>query len=75
MPRSEVTPASGRRAADPPLEKAPRGTVEARASSTQEHRKPVDLVAECAPVMTPNVAGVLARIVRTLRDHQKREAA
>jgi hypothetical protein len=49
--------------------------VEARASSAQEHRKPIDFVAECAPVMTLNVAGVLARIVRTLRDHQKREAA
>lgn len=49
--------------------------MEARASSAQEHRKPIDFVAECAPVMTLNVAGVLARIVRTLRDHQKREAA
>jgi hypothetical protein len=32
-------------------------------------------MAEYAPQVTPNVAAVLARIVRTLRDHQKREAA
>jgi hypothetical protein len=32
-------------------------------------------MAEDAPQVTPNVAAVLARIVRTLRDHEKREAA
>ena len=74
-PRPEVKPGSGNRPANAPPGKAPRGTVGARASSTQEHPQPVDFVVECAPVMTPNVAGVLARIVRTLRDHQKREAA
>jgi hypothetical protein len=32
-------------------------------------------MAESAPQVTPNVAAVLARIVRALRDHQKGEAA
>jgi len=72
---TEVEAAPDTGTSDPSPRKPPRGTVEARASSTQEHRKPVDFLADCAPVMTPSVAGVLARIVRTLRDHQKREAA
>jgi hypothetical protein len=60
---------------DTPLGKTPRGTVASRASSTSELRQSIEFVAENAPVMTPNVAAVLARIVRALRDHQKREAA
>jgi hypothetical protein len=35
----------------------------------------VQFVIEDAPQMTPDVAAVLARIVRSLRDHQKGEAA
>lgn len=59
----------------PPVGKAPRGNLGGRASSDAEHRNPVHFVAEGEPVLTPNVAAVLARIVRTLRDRQKREAA
>jgi hypothetical protein len=60
--------------ADPPPGKGHRGTIETGPSSASR-REPVQFVIEDAPQMTPNVAAVLARIVRSLRDHQKREAA
>ena len=59
----------------PPSADAPRGTVGGHPSSGSDHREPIRFMAEDAPQVTPNVAAVLARIVRTLRDHQKREAA
>ena len=55
--------------------KAPCGNVGSHASSGSDQREPIQFVAEGAPVVTPTVAAVLARIVRTLRDRQKREAA
>ena len=59
----------------PPGGELPCGTVGGRASSVPDPREPVRFEAEGAPVVTPTVAAVLARIVRTLRDRQKREAA
>jgi hypothetical protein len=38
-------------------------------------REPLLFVAEEPPVMNPDVAVVLARIVRTLRERQERDAA
>ena len=61
--------------ANPPIAGAPRSTVGGRPSSGSDHREPIRFMAEDAPQVTPNVAAVLARIVRVLRDHQKREAA
>jgi hypothetical protein len=48
--------------------------VEAGSSLDSRHLQPVDLVVEQLPVMTPSVAAVLARIVRSLRELQKDEA-
>jgi hypothetical protein len=45
-----------------------------RASSDSECRRPISFVTEDVPVMTPSLAAVLARIVRTVRDLQEREA-
>ena len=59
----------------PTKAKAPQSTIGGRQSSDSEHREPIRFVTEAAPQVTPNVAAVLARIVRTLRDYQKREAA
>ena len=56
---------------DPPLATAPRGTVGGRPPADYGRREPVQFEAEGAPVVTPTVAAVLARIVRTLRDRQK----
>jgi hypothetical protein len=50
---------------------APRATVGGRPPSHSAHREPLSFMAESAPQVTPNVAAVLARIVRALRDHQK----
>lgn len=58
-----------------PVGKAPCDNVGSRASSRPDQREPIQFVAAGAPVVTPTVAAVLARIVRTLRDRQKREAA
>jgi hypothetical protein len=66
--RSEIPPY-------PTKAKAPQSTIGGRRSSDSDHREQVQFVTEAAPQVTPNVAAVLARIVRTLRDHQKREAA
>lgn len=60
--------------AKPPLGKGHRGTIEP-GPSVASRRDPVYFVIEDAPQMTPSVAAVLARIVRSLRDHKKREAA
>jgi hypothetical protein len=60
--------------ADSPLSKGHRGTITTDPSSASG-REPVRFVAEDVPQMTPTVAAVLARIVRSLRDQQKREAA
>ena len=60
--------------ADTPLNKEHRGTIGTDRSSASG-REPVRFAAEDVPQMTPTVAAVLARIVRSLRDHQKREAA
>jgi hypothetical protein len=57
-----------------PLGHEPRCTVKIGSSLDSRHRQPVDLVVEALPVMTPNVAAVLARIVRSLRDLQEGEA-
>jgi hypothetical protein len=73
--RTDGEATSGMRITNAPVGKAPRGTVGGHALSDSEHRPPLDFVAEDAPVVTPNVAAVLARIVRDLRDHQKHEAA
>jgi hypothetical protein len=43
-------------------------------SLDSRHRQPVDLVVEALPVITPDVAAVLARIVRSLRELPEREA-
>jgi hypothetical protein len=66
---------TGTTGAGPPKGELPCGTVGGRASSVPDPREPVQFEAEGAPVVTPTVAAVLARIVRTLRDRQKREAA
>jgi hypothetical protein len=52
----------------------PRCTVRIGSSSDSGHRQPVDFVIEELPVMTPNLAAVLARIVRSLRDPQEGKA-
>jgi hypothetical protein len=59
----------------PTKSKAPQSTIGSRQSSHSDQREPIQFVTEAAPQVTPNVAAVLARIVRTIRDHQKREAA
>lgn len=56
-----------------PAGERPRGTVGSRATAT--HKEPIRFMAECAPVMTRDVAAILARIVRTLGDQQNHEAA
>lgn len=66
---------ASRTPAGSPVSKAPCDNVGGRASSDSDQREPIQFVAEGAPVVTPTVAAVLARIVRTLRDRQKREAA
>jgi hypothetical protein len=60
--------------ANAPPGKARRVTIGTDPSSASR-REPVQFVTEDVPQMTPSVAAVLARIVRSLRDHQKREAA
>ena len=67
----EVGTGSRDKLTDPPIAKAPRDTVGGRPSSDSGPREPIRFMAESAPQVTPNVAAVLARIVRTLRDHQK----
>jgi hypothetical protein len=57
-----------------PLGHEPRCTVRTGSSLDSRHRQPVDLVVEALPMMTPNVAAVLARIVRSLRELQEGEA-
>jgi hypothetical protein len=61
-------------AANRPAGNGRRGTI-AGESSSAARREPVRFEADEAPKMTPSVAAVLARIVRSLRDQQKREAA
>lgn len=51
------------------------GKVDAKGSALGGRRKPVHFVAVNDPVMTPDVAAVLARIVRSLGERQKGEAA
>jgi hypothetical protein len=48
-----------------------RATLGDRASSGTEGREPLQFVAEHDPVVTSEVAAVLARIVRGLRDREK----
>ena len=59
---------------DTPLGHEARCTVKAGSSSGSRHRQPVDLVIEELPVMTPDVAAVLGRIVRSLRALREGEA-
>jgi hypothetical protein len=58
----------------PPLGHEPRCTVRTGSSLDARHRQPIDVAVEALPVMTPSVAVVLARIVRSLRDLQEGEA-
>ena len=67
MPNVETGPAR----AGPPLGQTPRATLNERAISGADARAPLQFVAEDEPVVTPEVAAVLARIVRGLRDRQK----
>jgi len=53
----------------------PRGSVDRRATSAPDRHAPIDFVAENEPVMNPNVAVVLARIVRCLRERERRKVA
>ncbi len=69
MTRSSESATTG-----PPPREGPRGTIETDPSDASG-REPVQFVIEDAPQMTPDVAAVLARIVRSLREHQKGEAA
>jgi hypothetical protein len=73
--RPEVGTGSPDALTNPPLADAPRGSVGSRPGSDSGPRDPIRFMAESAPQVTPNVAAVLARIVRALRDHQKGEAA
>jgi hypothetical protein len=72
---SDMRTISESRVADPRSGRGLRSTVATDVSHTSEERRPIDFLAEAVPVMTPTVAAVLARIVRTLRDHQEHEAA
>ncbi len=56
-----------------PAGERPRSTVRSRA--TPAYNEPIQCIAEGAPVMTRDVAAVLARIVRILRDPRNHEAA
>ena len=69
--RPEVGPGSRHRLTNPPFTNAPRDSVEGRPASLSGRSEPIRFMAESAPQVTPNVAAVLARIVRALRDHQK----
>jgi hypothetical protein len=72
--RGEMTRSSESATTGPPSRKRPRGTI-GTDPSPASGREPVQFVIEDAPQMTPDVAAALARIVRSLRDHQKGEAA
>ena len=60
-----------RAGAGPPVGQTPRATLGERATSGTEPRAPLQFVAEGDAVVTPEVAAVLARIVRGLRDREK----
>jgi hypothetical protein len=60
---------------DAPPESSHDGKVGVQGSAVEGCRKPVHFMAVDGPVMTPDVAAVLARIVRTLSERQKGKAA
>lgn len=66
------------RAAPPEKVTSPKhldGSVGGREISRHQRRPPMRVVAESAPVMNPDVAAVLTRIVRALRSRREHRAA
>jgi hypothetical protein len=67
MPKVVPRPA----AAGPPVGQTPRTTLKERATCGADARAPLQFITGDEPVVTPEVAAVLARIVRGLRDRDK----